>query len=152
MDRKPYYFRRLFGIRDRYSFKILYDNGRQRKFVAYPLMIKIDRYFRWMGRDQITVSGGAKDPFPSLYLKPMGFSAVVGVIGGIIFSAKRLKILILFIPLLLYSAGSFGVGDALSRYLHPIDWLGVIFAGVALDLVISMIVHLHYRLFTAFRF
>ena len=151
MERKFYYFRRLFGIKDRNSFKVLYENSRQRKFAAYPLMVKMNHYFGWMGRDQVTSSGGAKDLFPSLYLKPMGFSAVFGMIGGIAFSEKRLKILILFIPLFLYSAGSFAVGDAVSRYLQPVDWLGVIFAGVALDLVIGLVLFLHLRLFAALR-
>ena len=151
IQRKPYYFRRLFGIKSWNSFMVLYSNGLQRKFVAYPLMIKMDQYFRWMGRSRPQGPKGGKDVFPSLYLRPMGFSAVFGIIGGLIFSAKRLKILILFIPLFLYSAGSFGVGDAISRYLLVIDWIGVIFAGVALDLVISIVLLLRCRLFVAFR-
>ena len=148
MERKFYYFKRLFGVKDMHSFRVLYENGRKHKYAAYPLMVKMNQYFGWMGRDQVTSSGGAKDLFPSLYLKPMGFSAVFGVIGGITFSNKRLKILILFIPFFLYLAGTYAVGDAVSRYLQPVEWLGVIFAGVALDLVIGMVVWIRFRLIT----
>lgn len=147
-EREPRYFNRPFGIKNKISFDEMYEKGMKNRFLAYPLMIKMNQYFGWMSQIRRSESTGGKDLFPYFYPKPMSYSAFAGIVGGMIFSAKRLKLVILFIPLFLYLSSSFAVGDAVSRYLQPVEWLGVIFAGVALDLVIGFIIWIRFRVLT----
>lgn len=114
--------------------------GSKKKFQLYPLISWFDKNLGWMGRSTNTTSSspGTKEKFPSLYLKAMGYFSILGTISGLLCSPKRLKILALLIPSCLYLAGSFTVGDALSRYLQPVEWIGFILAGVFFDVIIFL--------------
>ena len=142
MERKPNYFKHPFGLSDNQTVFILSDKGHGKKFYAEPIMIKMNQYFGWMkahrSKSKHKKEGKSKQ-VPRLSLKPMGLMASFGMIGGAIFSPNRLKLVILFVPLFLYLAGSYSIGDAVSRYLHPVEWLGIIFAGVTIDLFLEFI-------------
>ena len=62
--------------------------------------------------------------------------ALGGNVLGVTLSKKRQLCIALLFPLLLYFFGSFSVGDAVSRYLQPVEWTGFVFAGVFLDFVL----------------
>ena len=45
----------------------------------------------------------------------------------------------LWLPLGLYLGIIFGIGDAVSRYLQPVDWIGIIFVGLGLDWLLQCV-------------
>ena len=65
--------------------------------------------------------------------------ALGGSVLGVAISQRRQQCIALLLPLLLYLLGTFAVGDAVSRYLQPVEWIGFVFAGVALDLVLRFV-------------
>ena len=56
--------------------------------------------------------------------------------AALLFSHKRLQFFVLMLPVIIYLFGTYAVGDALSRYLFPVEWVGFIFAGVVIDFAI----------------
>jgi len=68
--------------------------------------------------------------------RPLGLMAVIGMFFGVLFSKKRLLCIALLLPLLLYMFGTYAIGDAVRRYLQPVEWIGFVFVGVLLDLLI----------------
>lgn len=142
MEQKPYYYRRPFGVSDNQAILTISKRGSSKNFLAQPLMIGMNQYFGWMKVDRnksVNKNKGKAGKITYISLKPMGLAAIFGMIGGMIFSTKRLKLMTLFVPLFLYLAGSYSVGDAVSRYLHPVEWLGIVFAGVTIDLCLSLV-------------
>ena len=57
--------------------------------------------------------------------------------AGVLFSRRRLQCLVLLLPLTLYLFATYAVGDAVSRYLQPVEWIGFVFVGVLFDLVLQ---------------
>lgn len=114
--------------------------GKTKAFPGFPVVNWVNAKLSWMGRSEKTdsTSAGGKETFPSLRLKPLGYFSSLGVISGLLLSPKRLKVIALLIPSGLYIAGSFTVGDALSRYLQPVEWIGFVFVGVFIDTIIFL--------------
>ena len=72
------------------------------------------------------------------YVRPswLGWLALAGL--AISFWRWR-TLTILWLPLTLYLATVFAVGDRVDRYVQPVEWVGLILAAVALDALIARI-------------
>ena len=133
---EPSYLKRVFGV-DFNRFEELKQRGSSRLYFFRPVTAFVDRHFNWLGR---SLHGGGQpggDPIPSFVPKPMGLFAVMGMIAGSTLSPMRLKCVVLLLPCSLYLFGTYAVGDAVARYLQPVDWLGFVFVGVFIDVVIN---------------
>ena len=62
------------------------------------------------------------------------------MLAGVVVSTRRLQCLALLLPLVLYMFATYAVGDAVRRYLQPVERIGFVFAGVLLDTVIQAFV------------
>ena len=65
-------------------------------------------------------------PFPSFSPRPLGVMALGGSVLGVAISQRRQQCIASLLPLLLYLLGTFAVGDAVSRYLQPVEWIGFV--------------------------
>ena len=136
---KPQYFNRLFGL-DQAAFAVRREQGRQRSFLLLPAMRWVDRHLRWWGRLPVPSgegSAGAGGAYPRFAPRPLGVLALLGAGAGVLFSRRRLQCLVLLLPLTLYLFATYAVGDAVSRYLQPVEWIGFVFVGVLFDLVLQ---------------
>ena len=97
----------------------------------------MDRHLNWLGRSFHPGGQPGGDPIPLLVPQPMGLFALMGMVAGSTLSPMRLKCLVLLLPFSLYLFGTYAVGDAVARYLQPVDWLGFVFVGVLIDVVIN---------------
>ena len=138
----PQYFQHLFGL-NQAEFERRRAKGHHHQFVFLPAMHWVDQHLRWWGHGPGSSGGKVSGDFPAFEPKPLGLMASVGGISGLVFSQKRLQCLALFLPLFLYMAGTYAVGDALRRYLHPVDWIGFVFVGVLLDLILQALSAIH---------
>ena len=142
----PQYFQRLFGV-NKAEFELRSAKGAQRQFVFLPAMRWVDRYFSWWGRGPGSSGGGVSGSFPVFEPKPLGLMASLGGVAGLVFPTKRLQCLALFLPFILYMFGTFAVGDAVRRYLQPVEWVGFVFVGVFFD----RLIHLLFNMISVFR-
>ena len=133
-NRESQYFNRLVGV-DRQSFRPSLFKSKNRQFALRPVMFWLDRHFSWLGRSPSpSFSGsGSKGGFPSFVPQPLGVTALLGMVFGFVCSRKNLQCFALFLPLVLYMLGTFAVGDAVRRYLQPVEWIGFVFVGVLFD-------------------
>ena len=133
----PQYFQRLFGL-NKSEFEFRSAQGAERQFVFLPAMRWVDRHLGWLGRGRGSSKGGPSGDFPVVQPKPLGLMASLGAVAGLVFSLKRLQCLALLLPLFLYMAGTYAVGDAVRRYLQPVDWVGFVLVGVLFDLIVQV--------------
>ena len=133
---EPLYFKRVFGV-NLQQFSLIRQRGASRIYLLDSITKFVNRHLNWVGR--MPEGGGWRngDPIPSLVPRPMGILALTGMITGLTMSSKRLKCLILLIPFSMYLFGTYAVGDAVARYLQPVEWIGMVFAGVLLDLILQ---------------
>ena len=129
----PRYFNRLFGV-NQSGFELKRQQGRHRRFQLLPSMSWVDRNLRWLGRTPDDPSGGG---YPGFTARPLGLMALLGAGAGVLLSGQRLQCLVLLLPLTLYLFGTYAVGDAVPRYLQPVEWIGFVFVGVLLDLMLQ---------------
>jgi hypothetical protein len=48
---------------------------------------------------------------------------------------------ILWLPAVCYLYATYGVGDTLGRYFHPVDWVGIVMMALGLDLLATLIMN-----------
>ena len=100
----------------------------------------LDRRFRWLGREPKTNSKNKlHSKYPNIYLKPLGILAIAGALISTALKTKRRQRIALLTPLLIYLIGTYAIGDAMPRYLVPVDWVGMLFAGISLDTTILVL-------------
>jgi hypothetical protein len=65
--------------------------------------------------------------------------------GLVIAMWRSRQLAILWLPLSLYLATVFAVGDRVDRYVQPVEWVGLVLAALALDVVIVFLTQLFRR-------
>ena len=134
--RTPRYFDRLFGL-NLSTYELRREQGSNVTYPFIPVLQFVSRHFSWLDRGPTRLEGpigsGEQGPFPSFSPRPLGVMALAGSVLGATISKRRQQCIVLLLPLLLYLFGTFAVGDAVSRYLQPVEWIGVVFAGVCID-------------------
>ena len=140
--KNPSYFNRLFGM-DISSYVLRRERSLNTTYPLFPVLQFVARHFAWLDRGPARLNGpvgvGGEGPFPSFSPRPLGVMAVGGSVLGVAISKRRQQCIALLLPFLLYLLGTFAVGDAVSRYLQPVEWIGFVFAGVAFDLVLRFV-------------
>ena len=135
---EPLYCKRVFEVNQQ-QLSLIRQRGASRIYLLDPITKFVNRHLNWVGRMPEGGGGRNGDPIPSLVPRPMGVLALTGMITGLMLSSKRLKCLILLLPFSMYLFGTYAVGDAVARYLQPVDWVGFVFIGVFLDVLIQII-------------
>ena len=137
----PGYFNRLSGV-DHGSIQASPTKVRAGEFKFLPVMHWVDRHLRWWGRSFETSGTGSPGGFPSFTPRPLGLISALGMLAGAVVSTRRLQCLALLLPFVLYMFGTYAVGDAVRRYLQPVEWIGFVFAGVFLDTMLQAAIQL----------
>jgi hypothetical protein len=47
--------------------------------------------------------------------------------------------MLLWLPVALYVFAVFAVGDSVRRYLHPVDWVGIVIIAIGLDTIATLV-------------
>jgi hypothetical protein len=81
----------------------------------------------------------------SISVRPFGWLIALGLLLCLRPSFVR-RAALLLIPTSLYVMAVFAVGDALPRYLHPIEWVGFVLAILALELLVRLVLRLSNQL------
>ncbi|MEP6671073.1 MAG: hypothetical protein ABJF10_18075 [Chthoniobacter sp.] len=106
--------------------------GQRRAQVEWyePYVYGFTRAFAWMH----TVRAGTRTLHPAWF----GVLALFGFLTCLRPSRWR-ETSLLWLPLGLYLAIIFGIGDSVVRYLQPIEWVGIIFVALGLDWVLGLV-------------
>jgi hypothetical protein len=81
---------------------------------------------------------GAPGQDPKIKLTWLGWLLALGLVACLAprhFVCRAL----LWFPVALYLVASFGIGDAVRRYMHPVEWVGLVIIVIGLDTVLGLI-------------
>ena len=129
-DENPKELELFYGFeRERYD--VIAAEGATRSFLRKKFFDGFAKTFSF-ARDGHEISDERYDVRPTF----LGCLAL----AGLAISIWRWKTLtILWLPLSLYLATVFAVGDRVDRYVQPVEWVGLVLAAVALDALIARI-------------
>lgn len=115
--------------KDRQGFERLAAEGSRKSNRALGLHRWIDQQLR-----PLAMLPG-KTGMASMAPRPFGLLMLAGALLSLRPGLLR-KSLVLLLPSGLYLFAVFAVGDAVSRYLHPVEWVAFVLAGVAIEALI----------------
>jgi hypothetical protein len=121
----------VYGV-DGYAFLRLAKERRQRTTWFAPALKKLSSMLTWTKYSSV-----APAESPQIKYTLLGWLLLLGLVASL---APRLLVCraLLWLPVTLYLFVTFGVGDALSRYLHPVDWVGLVLIAIGLDTMLSL--------------
>ena len=128
----PEAMRLLYGM-DQPEYQALADRRINENAWYIPFVARFSRIFNWMNYFRDTATGKR-----SLQPAWFGILALFGFITCL-FPSRWRETSPLWIPLMLFLGIIFGIGDSLSRYLQPIDWIGVTFVALGLDWLLAWV-------------
>ena len=138
-SRNPNYFNRLSGV-NIFSCDLRREKRQKSSYPFLPFLQFVSHHIVWLDWGPARLDGpigaGGEGPFFSFSPRPLGGMALGGSVLGFTLSKKRQLCIALLFPLLHYLFVSYSVGDAVSCYLQLVEWTGLVFAGVFLDLVL----------------
>jgi hypothetical protein len=114
------------------QFHRLAREGREKTYGFLGFLEIVDFTFRWV--EEV----GGQQGLASLRIKPFGLLVVLGALLSLRPGSFRRSALLL-LPVGLYTFGVFAVGDAVSRYLLPVEWVGIILAILALEILLRLL-------------
>jgi hypothetical protein len=135
--KKPSYPRLAFGV-DGAQFHRRAHRGSRQKYRFLPFLHWLDDHFRWLRKSPRPGSP------PALVPTPAGGLVGVGSVASLLRPTRR-RVLVLLLPAGLYTFGVFAVGDALSRYLLPVEWIGIILGVLAIEAGVDLLAWLGSR-------
>jgi hypothetical protein len=111
----------------------LVEERRQRTTWMAPWMEKLGKTLRWTTYRE---RGSGKSP--EIGLTALGWLLALGLVAC--FSPRQFVCrMLLWLPVALYLITVFTVGDSLTRYLHPVEWVGIVLIVMGLDTVLTLI-------------
>ncbi len=113
------------------DYNALAIEGAARRQPLHPWFDRFALTFSF-ARDGHDVSAERYDIRPTL----LGLLALAGI-GCAVWRFRELTIL--WLPLALYLASVFAVGDRVDRYVQPVEWMGLVLAALALDMLFARI-------------
>jgi hypothetical protein len=122
----------VYGV-DRNGYTRLVQERRQRTTWLEPSMTRLAGVLNWT-----TYRNAAPGVPPKVTLAPLGWLLALGLIACLR-PRYFVCLAILWLPALLYLFAVFGVGDVLSRYLHPVEWVGIVIIVIGLDTLVATV-------------
>jgi len=122
----------LYGLDSNDAFqRLAEDRGKRTTWIA-PWMDKLGSSLTWTlyGRSSLG------EP-PNMGLTILGWLLALGLVGCLSprhFVCRSL----LWLPVVGYLSTTLGVGDALGRYLHPVEWVAIVIIVIGLDSVMTL--------------
>ena len=122
---------------DQARYEAIAAEGATRRYAPNELLNSFARTFSF-ARDGHEISNDRYDVRPSW----LGWLAL----AGLAVSLWRWKTLtILWLPLTLYLATVFAVGDRVDRYVQPVEWVVLVLAALALDTLLALVTAMRTR-------
>ncbi len=121
----------LFYRFDQTRFEAIAAEGATRKFPPRDFLERFARAFSF-ARDGHEISEDRHDVRPTW----LGFIALAGFACAV---WRSRELAILWLPLTLYLATVFAVGDRVDRYVQPVEWIVLILAALALDTLLARV-------------
>ncbi len=119
----------LFYGFDKSRYDAIAADGATRKFPAKEFLNGFARAFSFT-RDGHEISPDRYDVRPTW----LGVLALAGLCCAM---WRSRELAILWLPLTLYLATVFAVGDRVDRYVQPVEWVGLVLAAVAVDALLG---------------
>ena len=81
---------------------------------------------------------GATGEDPNINLALLGWLLALGLVACL---APRYFVCraLLWFPVAIYLFAIFGIGDAVRRYMHPVEWVGLVIIAIGLDSVAALL-------------
>ena len=108
------------------------DERRQRTTWLAPVMTQVSSALSWANYRH-----GQPGQDPEIKLTWLGWLLALGLVACLAprhFVCRAL----LWFPVALYLFFIFGVGDAVRRYFHPVEWVGLVVIAIGLDTVLGL--------------
>jgi hypothetical protein len=118
---------------DEAGFNQLVEKGKAASLWFAPAVVPFDRNMAWTYY-RPGPPGGA----PQYGLKIMGVLAAFGLLTCF-WPGRFMETAIVWAPALFYYLAIFGVGDAVTRYLHPADWCWFVVIALGGDAILRVI-------------
>jgi hypothetical protein len=118
---------------DKPSYLRLVEERRTRTTWLAPVMVTLSEKLHWAYYEP----RGPGQP-PRITPTMLGWLMLLGVVVCVLprhFMCRA----VLWLPAAVYVIATFGVGDALPRYLHPVDWVGIVLIAIGLDMVAGLV-------------
>ncbi|MEP6673463.1 MAG: hypothetical protein ABJF10_30225 [Chthoniobacter sp.] len=93
----------------------------------------------------LQVQRGDPGEAPLIRFRLLGGLALWGLVMTLL-PSRFVRTSLLWLPLVFYLFGVFAVGDTVTRYLHPIEWILFVLIAIGLDATLDGILFLHHRL------
>jgi hypothetical protein len=111
------------------------EERRQRTNWMAPWMQSLGRSLAWTS---YTPNGFGQAP--SIYPTLFGWLVLLGF-AGCLWPRYFICRSVLWLPAVCYLYATYGVGDTLGRYFHPVDWVGIVMMALGLDLLATLIMN-----------
>jgi hypothetical protein len=126
-EKKPRELQIVYELPDRQSYLAMTEERVTRTLWFEQHLKWFTKKFAWT----IAEPGKRGQP-PTIGIRFMGCLALLGLVVALS-PARFVRTSILWLPLLLYLGLVFAVGDAVTRYLHPIEWILFILIAIGLE-------------------
>jgi hypothetical protein len=109
------------------------EERRHRTTWLTPVMKRIASNLDWA-----KYRAGAVGKDPHITLTWLGWLLALGLVACL---APRHFVcrMLLWLPVALYLLVIFGIGDAVRRYLHPVEWVGLVIIAIGLDTALGVV-------------
>lgn len=115
---------------DEPAYRVMAAERAQRKIWFEPQLAWFNRV-QWLHTEP-----GPPGNEPRIRLAPLGWLLALGLVGALL-PGRCVRTSILWLPLLLYLAIVFAVGDRLPRYLQPVEWVMFVLIAIGLDVILD---------------
>jgi hypothetical protein len=122
----------VYGM-DLESYRRLVDERRDRPMQIAPLLQKLAAWFSWADAHM-----GQHGAPPRINLGVLGWLLLLGLVACL-WPRYFVCRMLLWLPVTLYLFAVFAVGDSVRRYLHPVDWVGIVIIAISLDTVATLV-------------
>ena len=120
----------LYGT-DRAGYDRLVAEGARGRFWLAEWESRIKKLLAWT-----VYEPGEAGVAPRIRPTWMGVLAVLGMVGSLRRGVRRGAALV-WVPALFYLGLTYAVGDSIPRYLHPVEWCGMVLMAVGADSVLE---------------
>lgn len=87
---------------------------------------------------------GERGTAPHTHIQFMGWLTLLGLAASLL-PGRFTRTSLLWLPVLLYLFIIYAIGDTVTRYVHPVEWVGFILIAIGLDSLIDGFVFLYRR-------